>query len=179
MGVNPEQAGKLAEAAAERVLAHLEGERLISRFIDSYVMGFDRPQLKNPADEFLARSNQLARQALLLLAVLVEEKCSAKFLRVRLGPLKLRDAGAARGFSEAFWPALAARLRTGAESPAEFSSEAGDYRNAAGRAGRFAQRVAPLLDPLPRMQEKAEHAGQKFFEALDKVSDQVVTRVLA
>ena len=44
-----------ARLAAQRLLGHLEGERLIPRFIDSYIMGFDRKHLKNPPDQFLAR----------------------------------------------------------------------------------------------------------------------------
>lgn len=168
---------QLAENAAGRVVAHLEGERLISRFIDSYVMGFDRPQLKVPADKFLERANALARQALVLLGVLVEEKCGGQLDRFRLGPLRLRDHAAASRFSRSFWPALGTRLKGGAAPPEELARQAEEYRDAAARLELFAGRIAPLLDPQPTMKEKAEHAGRKFYEALDQVAAQVATRL--
>src|SRR3989338_3449181 len=135
-----------ARLAAQRLLGHLEGERLIPRFIDSYIMGFDRKHLKNPPDQFLARSNQLGRLALALLGRLLAEKGGGEFYRLRLGPLRLADNA---------------------------------YAAPAARAALFRQQVAPLLDPTPSMQDKAEHAGQKFYEALDKVAEQVVRRVFS
>ena len=99
---------EIAAQAAERVLAHLEGERLIPRFIDSYVMGFDRPQLKSPPEKFRERSNQIGREALVLLGLLVSEHCGEKLYRFQLGPLKLRDTGAAGRLRDAFWQAMTA-----------------------------------------------------------------------
>ena len=171
------RADELAEAAARRVLGHLEGERLIARFIDSYVMGFDRPQLKNPPDQFRARSNQLGREALALLGQFVVERCGREFVRFRLGPLTLRDTAAAARFAERFWPALAAQLKLGPDAAAELRARAADYADIGGRQPLFRGRIAPLLDPQPQMKEKAEHAGDKFFEALDKVAAQVATRL--
>lgn len=173
------QVEKLAQRAAHRVYAHLEGERLIPRFIDSYVMGFDRRQLKNPPEQFRQRSNQLGREALLLLGWLVVEKCGGQFHHFKLGPLRLQDAGAARRFEETFWPALAAQLNRPPSAAAELARLADYYRDPAERQARFSERVAPLLDPLPPMKDKAEHAGRKFFQALDNVAAQVVTRVFA
>ena len=177
MGVAPEKVDELAAAAARRVFGHLEGERLIPRFIDSYVMGFDRRQLKNPPDKFLERSNQLGRLALLLLGRLVVEKCSGEFHRFRLGPLRLADVAAGRRFQEKFWRALAAELKLGPEVGASLAGEAEDYRDPTERLVLFSGRVAPLLDPAPQMRDKAEHAGVKFFEALDNVANQVTMRV--
>ena len=170
---------ELAAAAAERVLGHLEGERLIPRFIDSYVMGFDRPQLKNPAEEFLARSNQIGREALVLLGLLVTEKCGEQLYRFKLGPLRLRDTGAARRFSSEFWAALMLQMKLSLQAGAELRQESEAYRDVAARAALFRQRIAPLLDPAPQMKDKAEHAGQKFFEALDHVVAQVATRIFS
>lgn len=177
MGTTAEQVDKLAAAAASRVFGHLEGERLIPRFIDSYVMGFDRPQLKNPPEKFRERSNQLGREALLLLGALVVEKCSAQFHRFRLGPWRLADAAAGGRFEEKFWQALAAELKLSAEVGASLAREAEPYRDSTQRIPLFSRRVAPLLDPMPQMKEKAEHAGRKFFEALDQVAAQVATRL--
>lgn len=179
MGVAPEQVKELAQQAAVRVLGHLEGEALIPRFIDSYIMGFERRQLKDPADQFRQRSNQLAQEALVLLGFLVAEKCAGRFRRFKLGPLALRDAGAARRFVEAFWAALAAQLKREPGQAVELARQAEDYRHAEQRRARFSERVAPLLDPLPRMKDKAEHAGRKFFDALDTVAAQVAARVFA
>lgn len=177
MGFAPEKVEELAAAAARRVFGHLEGERLIPRFIDSYVMGFDRRQLKNPPDQFLQRSNQLGRLALALLGRLVVEKCRGQFHRLRLGPLRLSDSAARRRFQESFWRALAAELKLNPELAASLAGEAEDYRDPARRLALFSGRVAPLLDPAPQMREKAEHAGVKFYEALDQVAAQVATRL--
>ncbi|MGH9779402.1 MAG: hypothetical protein ACRD5I_13415 [Candidatus Acidiferrales bacterium] len=176
-------AGKTAEEraadAATRVLGHLEGERLIPRFIDSYVMGFDRPQLKNPAEEFGERSGRIGREALVLLGLLVTEHCAQRLHRFKLGPLKLRDAGAARRFADGFWQAVAGSLKLRLEQTAELQRATEDYRDPQAREARFSGRIAPLLDPAPHMKDKAEHAGRKFFEALDKVAAQVATRVFS
>ncbi len=168
-----------AAQAAERVLGHLEGERLIPRFIDSYVMGFDRPGLKNPPDQFAERSNQIGREALVLMGLLVTERCGENLNRFKLGPLKLRDAGAARRFAEEFWQAMSARLKLRPEQVAALQRATGDYGDAQTREGIFSGRIAPLLDPAPQMKEKAEHAGRKFFEAIDKVAAQVAARVFS
>jgi hypothetical protein len=177
MGVAPERVDELARAAARRVVAHLEGERLIPRFIDSYVMGFDRPQLKQPAEEFLRRSNQLGREALALLGVLTAEKCAAEFHWFKLGPLRLRDAVAAQRFVTAFWRAVVENLKLPSAAAEEVNRQADSYRDAGARPALFRERIAPLLDPQPQMKDKAEHAGNKFFEALDQVAAQVATRL--
>ncbi len=170
---------EIAAQAAQRVLGHLEGERLIPRFIDSYVMGFDRPQLKNPPEQFRERSNQIGREALVLLGLLVSEHCGEKLYRFRLGPLKLRDTGAARRLGEAFWRAMSEELKLRPEQTAELQRGTEDYRDPQARAELFRQRIGPLLDPAPHMKDKAEHAGQKFYEALDKVAAQVATRLFS
>ena len=170
---------EIAAQAAERVLGHLEGERLIPRFIDSYVMGFDRPQLKNPPEQFRERSNQIGREALVLLGLLVSERCGEQLYRFRLGPLKLRDANGARRLGEAFWQAISAHLKLRPEQAAELRRSTEDYSDPLRRAELFRHRIAPLLDPAPQMKDKAEHAGQKFYEALDKVAAQVATRIFS
>lgn len=170
---------EIAAQAAQRVLGHLEGERLIPRFIDSYVMGFDRPQLKNPPEQFRERSNQIGREALVLLGLLVSEHCGEKLYRFRLGPLKLRDTGAARRLGEAFWRAMSEELKLRPEQTAELQRGTEDYRDPQARAELFRQRIGPLLDPAPHMKDKAEHAGQKFYEALDTVAAQVATRLFS
>jgi len=168
-----------AADAAARVLGHLEGERLIPRFIDSYVMGFDRPQLKNPAEEFGERSSRIGREALVLLGLLVSEYCGERLHRFKLGPLKLRDAAGARRFADGFWQAIAGSLKLRPEQTADLKRATEDYRDPQSREELFSGRIAPLLDPLPRMKDKAEHAGRKFFEALDKVAAQVAVRVFS
>ncbi|HXE75092.1 MAG TPA: hypothetical protein VNN18_05595 [Candidatus Xenobia bacterium] len=170
---------EIATQAAERVLGHLEGERLIPRFIDSYVMGFDRPQLKNPPEQFRERSNRIGREALVLMGLLVCERCGERLYRFRLGPLKLRDTDAAERLSAAFWQAMGEELKLRPEQAAELRLGTDDYRDPQARAEVFRQRIAPLLDPAPQMKDKAEHAGQKFYEALDKVATQVATRLFS
>jgi len=176
-------AGKTVEQratdAATRVLGHLEGERLIPRFIDSYVMGFDRPGLKNPPDQFAARSNRIGREALVLLGRLVTERCGERLHRFKLGPLKVRDAEGARRFAEGFWRAIGESLSLRPEQVEDLAGAAEDYRDPQARETLFSGRIAPLLDPVPQMKDKAEHAGRKFFEALDKVAAQVATRVFS
>ncbi len=168
-----------AADAATRVLGHLEGERLIPRFIDSYVMGFDRPGLKNPPDQFAERSNRIGREALVLLGLLVSEHSAERLHRFKLGPLKLRDARAARRFADGFWQAMAGSLKLRPEQSADLKRATEDYRDPQAREALFSGRIAPLLDPTPQMKDKAEHAGRKFFEALDKVAAQVATRVFS
>src|SRR3989304_2450410 len=166
-----------ARLAAARLLGHLEGERLIPRFIDSYIMGFDRKHLKTPPEQSLAPSNELGRLALALLGRLLAEKGGGEFYRLRLGPLRLADNAAAARFREAFWRALAAGRKLASPGAAGLEREAEAYADPAARAALFRQQVAPLLDPTPSLKDKAEHAGQKFFEALDKVAEQVGRRV--
>lgn len=168
-----------ATDAATRVLGHLEGERIIPRFIDSYVMGFDRPGLKNPPDQFTERSKRIGREALVLLGQLVTERCGERLHRFKLGPLKLRDAGGARQFTERFWQAMGESLNLRPEQVEDLTWGAESYREAQVREALFSERIAPLLDPAPQMKDKAEHAGRKFFEALDKVAAQVAVRVFS
>ncbi|MFQ5695814.1 MAG: hypothetical protein ACE5HB_07490 [Terriglobia bacterium] len=172
-----EQIERLAQAAANKVMGHLEGERIIPRFIDSYVMGFDRPALKMPVEAFNQRSQEIGRQALLLLGRLVVEKCGARFRRFKLGPLALADKGAAGRFAEQFWPKLTMQLKLSPQRATELARQAEDYTDAERRETLFAGRVAPLLDPAPHMRDKAEHAGQKFYQALDSVASQVAARL--
>lgn len=177
MATKAEDIEARARLAAQRLIGHLEGERLIPRFIDSYIMGFDRKHLKNPPDKFLARSNQLGRLALALLGRLVAEKGGGEFHRLRLGPLRLADPAASARFREKFWQALAAELKLDPQAATGLAREAEAYADPAARAVLFREQVAPLLDPTPSMKDKAEHAGQKFYEALDKVAEQVTRRV--
>ncbi|MFQ5777853.1 MAG: hypothetical protein ACE5IP_07585 [Terriglobia bacterium] len=179
MGIKPEKVDELAQAAAARVVGHVQGEKLISRFIDSYVMGFDRRQLKSPVDKFRQRADQLGQEALVLLGLLVVEQCCQRLYRFKLGPLVMRDRQAARRFAESFWPAVGGQLKLDAGVPAGWARRAEEYRTAPDREARFSEQVAPLLDPAPQMKDNAEHAGRKFFEALSKVSIQVTTRLLA
>src|SRR3990167_1413549 len=147
-----------ARLAAQRLLGHLEGERLIPRFIDSYIMGFDRKHLKSPPDQFLARSNELGRLALALLGRLLAEKGGGEFHRLRLGPLRLADNAAAARFRENFWRSLAAELKLDSQAADGLEREAEAYADPAARAALFRQQVAPLLDPTPSMKDKAEPA---------------------
>jgi hypothetical protein len=112
-----------------------------------------------------------------LLAQLVVERCGAEFVRFRLGPLKLRDPAATARFAGRFWPTLAAQLKLAPEFADELARRAAEFSDAGARQALFRQRIAPLLDPQPQMKEKAEHAGNKFFEALDKVAAQVAARL--
>ena len=65
MAYSREQLVERAQQTVERLLAALEGERLVPRFVDSYVMGFDRPGLKASPLRYRELLTTVSRECLL------------------------------------------------------------------------------------------------------------------
>lgn len=169
MGWSGEQLVERAQAAARTLLDRLEGQKLVLRFVDSYVMGFDRPAIKVPADVYQQRMASLRGEAVMWLGVSLLEQLQRPLARFNLGPLVWRNPAAEARFAENLWTALAGQLGAGREVAASLRQEWEVYEalpDAAARAERFAARIAPLLDPVETMREKAHYAGIKFTPVL-------------
>jgi hypothetical protein len=128
-----------AEQTVREMQAMLEGERLVARFVDSYVSAFGRKGLKASPLRYRELLSTISREVWLVLAAkmsaVLPNYLARGTLRPRSGSARARsrdgreskgkrilraaDAEAADGFRESFFEALAAALRW---TPAELEA---------------------------------------------------------
>lgn len=178
-----------ADALAEAVVAVLEDESLVARFVDSYAARYNRASLRAHHLQYREMMTTIGREALLAVVARLEDE-----LPRRLGPrkrpiLRTPTAQALETFRAEFLAALADALdwapaeleafrRDGqlyAQLAAREGSSTRPYRPGEAVQGAFADRCALLLDPS--MLDKARTAAAQFLLELHSLADRVLRKV--
>ncbi len=178
-----------AERAAElarRLLAALEGQRLVERFVDSYVAEFDRRGLKAHPLRYRELLATLGREALLAMVAQVGVELPRYLARRRPPLLRGREVRAAETFREDLLAALARVLRWTAADAEEFHRDLDLYAQLSARQplprrrrkpadpaeGPFADRCALLLDPS--MLDSSRRAAGKLQVEIERVTEKIL-----
>lgn len=186
MRSQPQNITDLASELAQRLPEALIGERVIPRFVDSYVVEHGRHALQVHASLYRDRLALLQREALLALTVQALsnacfESVSSKKSKPR--PMSQKDAGI---FRRKFLAALARQQKWTAGDALDFQTDLQIYeelirRNAATRRSRksfevanhpFVDRCAFLLDSS--FMEKARFAASRALGDLEDLATHVV-----
>lgn len=182
----------LAGELARRLPEALIGERVIPRFVDSYVVEHGRHALQVHASLYRDRLALLQREALLALTVqalteaCVESAASSKKSKPR--PMSQKDAGI---FRRKFLTALARQQKWTAGDALDFQTDLQIYeqlirRNSGSRRIRksfevanhpFVDRCAFLLDSS--FMEKARFAASRALGDLEELATHVVVSAQA
>jgi hypothetical protein len=188
MAYTREQLAERARETAAAVLAALERERLVARFLDDYVATYKRRGIKDSPLRYRELLTTITREALLAVAVKVNAALPRHLSRRKTPVLRGPDAEAAEAFREEFLATLAARLHWTRSDLEEFRDDlvllaqvaASLPRPMKSRRGVVAQgpfpdRCALLLDPS--MLEKAREAAAKFQVELESLAEKTLTAV--
>jgi hypothetical protein len=177
-----EHAGELAR----KMLAVLERERLVPRFVDSYVAEFDRRGLKAHSSGYRELLATLGREVLLAMVAQVNTALARYLSRRRPPVLRGPEVQAADAFSQEFLASLARTLHWTAADVEEFRHDLNLYAQLGARQpipkrrrrptdpveGPFVDRCALLLDPS--MLDKARHAAGKFLLEIERVTEKIL-----
>lgn len=181
---------------ANRLLAALDRERGVERFVNSYVAEFDRRGLKSDPERHRELLATLGREALLAMVTQVNAELP-RYLAGRPGrsgprrPPVLRGAEVqvAEAFREELLAALARALRWSAADVEEFRRDLDLYAQLGARTplpkhprkptapveGPFADRCALLLDPS--MLENGRRAAAKFLTEVERVTQKALAGI--
>lgn len=168
MPTSTEELRQKAQQLAARMAEWLESERLAARFVDSYVMGFDRRDLRaNPA-QYRQRLALLSQEALLAMAAAFLNWSSLQFQKKYMFFFRRPDWEALGAVWEGFTAALGIRL---SEEQKQFLASFEIALHATGAAvspltDQIAERLGRLLDPVRA--EDARYAARKFLPLLEK-----------
>jgi len=186
MRSQPQNVTDLASELAQRLPEALVGERVIPRFVDSYVVEHGRHALQAHASQYRDRLALLQREALLALTVQAlsaacfEPPCSKKS---KSRPMSQKDAAI---FRRKFLNALARQQKWSVGDALDFQTDLQIYenlisRNSATRRTRksfevanhpFVDRSAFLLDSS--FMEKARIAASRALGDLEDLATHVV-----
>jgi hypothetical protein len=183
----PQNIADLAGELARRLPEALIGERVIPRFVDSYVVEHGRHALQVHASLYRDRLALLQREALLALTVqALSEACfePAPSKKSKPRPMSQKDAGI---FRRKFLAALARQQKWTAGDALDFQTDLQIYeqlirRNSSSRRTRksfevanhpFVDRCAFLLDSS--FMEKARFAASRALGDLEDLATHVVT----
>lgn len=176
----------LAGELAQRLPEALIGERIIPRFVDSYVVEHGRHALQVHASLYRDRLALLQREALLALTVLTfAQACSEPAASKKLKP-RLRSQKDMTTFRRKFLAALARQQKWTVGDAMDFQSDLQIYeqlisRNSATRRTRksfevanhpFVDRCAFLLDSS--FMEKARFAASRALGDLEDLATHVI-----
>ena len=178
-----------AELAAEIVSA-LHRERLVPRFVDSYVVEYGRHALQTHPTRYRELLALLAREALLAMTVRALEE-AASSPRQSKASGKRGSSGSAQAFRRNFLTAMARQQKWSAGAALDFQAELRVYeellmrRPGAKRARKpfetadhpFVDRCAILLDPS--FIEQARMAAGRALAELERLAAGLTQRVLA
>lgn len=170
----PQQAGQLAARMAE----WLESERLAVRFVDSYVMGFDRRGLRANPTEYRQRLALLTQEALLAMAVFFLTWCSLHFQKKYWLFFRRPDWETLGAVWEGFTAGLEGRLADEQkEFLASFEMSWPPTGSAASPpAAQVAERLGRTLDPA--RPDDARYAAEKLLPLLEKRVSELASQVL-
>jgi hypothetical protein len=186
MRSQPINIADLASELAQRLPEALVGERVIPRFVDSYVVEHGRHALQVHASLYRDRLALLQREALLALTIqALSNACleHPSIKRAKSRPMSHKDAGV---FRRKFLAALARQQKWTAGDALDFQTDLQIYeelirRNAATRRTRksfevtnhpFVDRCAFLLDSS--FMEKARLAASRTLGDLEDLASHVV-----
>jgi hypothetical protein len=181
---NPGERGRQTAAA---LVAALEREKLVARFVDAYIAETKRRGIKDSPLRYRELLGTLGREALLAAVMKLHTALPAHLSRRNEPVLRGPEAAAATAFWEAFHAALGAQLRWTPADIAEFQSDqllltqmsaAQPRSTKPGRGaapGPFADRCALLLDPS--MLEKARQAAARFQLEVESLAEKVLAGV--
>ena len=176
---------------AEKLLAALESDRLVARFVNSYVAEFGRKGLKADASGYRELLSTLGREALLAMAAQVHAELPGYLTERRPAVLRGSQVQAAQAFFEEFLSALASALRWTPEDAEELRRDLDLYMQLGARVplpkkhrkptdpaeGPFVDRCALLLDPS--MLENGRRAAGKFLLEIERVTQKALASVFA
>jgi hypothetical protein len=178
-----------ASELARQLVESLHQDRLVPRFVDSYVVEYERYGLQAHPQRYRELIAVLSREALLAMcAHALENILEEKPARPKRG---LRDAKrGARITRDLLLAELRKVHRWGAGDALDFQSDLALYAQILARAprqtrrrkpfevaeGPFVDRCALLLDPS--MMEKARFAAGKLLTELERVTAALVEKVL-
>jgi len=185
MAETREQLAERARQAAGALLATLEREKLVARFVDGYVAEHKRRGIKDSPLRYRELLATLGREALLAAVVKMNSLLPGYLVRRQTPILRGPEAEAADVFREEFYGALAAQLRWTPSDLEEFRSDQEllaqlsaalprPMKTARGvvAQGPFADRCALLLDPS--MLEKARQAAARFQVEVEALAEKVL-----
>lgn len=138
---------ELGRAAAWRILATFEEQRLVSAFVDQYVRRHNRRELKASATRNRELLVMLTRESLVAIAARIQADLPRRLAPRGRDARKAQTATAAEAadrFLQAFIEAIAASLRWTPGDVAEFAADVALYGRLAAFAAQRAEAAAPL-----------------------------------
>jgi hypothetical protein len=186
---NPPEAG--AEALAVEVLLTLQRERLVPRFVDSYVVEHSRHAIQVHPTQYRDLLELIHREALLAATVRILQEASAPALAGRSKVTRKRRKGmSAPAFRRIFLTALARQGKWGAGAALDFQTDLRLYEDLLAhhpgprRARRpfeaadhpFVDRCAILLDPS--FLEQARVAASRALGEIERLASAMTARFL-
>jgi hypothetical protein len=189
----PRQVAVRAQEAASQLLAALDREALVARFLHSYARENKRPGRTADPERYRELMETIRREALLVLVLQIEAEAPARLGvrnpdRVTPTQAKLLDL-----FREEFYVALGRSLEWRGKDLEDFYRDLDLYRRlyaalpprprrprspaASSPRGPFADRCGLLLDPP--MLEQARRAAAKFESELIAVSNALLKKVFS
>ena len=181
---------------AGKLLAALEKQRLVARFVDSYVAEYDRRGLKAHPIRYRELLVTLGREALLAMVAQVNAELP-RYLARRLNRSRSRrppllrgpEVRAADAFREQLLASLARALRWTAAESEEFRRDLDLYAQLGARTplpkkrrqptdppeGPFEDRCALLLDPS--MLDKGRRAAGRFLLEIEGVTEKTLANL--
>lgn len=189
MGLDLAQFEFRGRETVRRLRASLVQQRLVERFVDSYVAANDRAGLKASALRYRELLTTLSREAWLALAAKIETLLPGKLSRRKKAVLRRSEAEAANAFRGALLDELAKTLQWMPSDREEFDRDLALYAQIAARQpramrtrrtnataeGAFVDRCALLLDPS--LLENARTAAGKFLAELEGLAEKNLSDV--
>lgn len=188
--------GRRAQRAVAELLASLDDERRVQRFVDNYVVEFSRPELQLSPVHYRELLEAVRRECLLALASRVGEALPALLApqrKPRSRAASRRSAAAnsrtVQAFQEEFLRALVREMDWRAGEAHDFRRDLVLYAEMDTRArgprrklseaaaGPFVDRCALLLDPS--LYEQARGAAGRFQAELESLADAVLARLFS
>lgn len=166
-----------AEQLVARMAEWLESERLAARFVDSYVMGFDRRGLRTNPAQYRQRLALLNQEALLAMAAFFMTWSSWHFQKKYLLFFRRPDWETLGAVWEGFTTALQGRLE-GEQKDFLASFEVSSQlvgSVASPLLVQVVERLGRALDPTHP--DDARYAAEKFLPLLEKGVNELASEV--
>jgi hypothetical protein len=179
-------------ALVNNMLAALERERVVSRFVSSYVKEYDRRAILGGPARDRELEETVGREVLLAMIVEVQGALPPFFGRKQSNKLRAEEKEVTEAFFRELWAALARAQNWNREDSKEFRRDFNLYQEFAARQELpksrkrrmvqeeeppFIARVALLLDPS--MLEQARRAARKFHAGAKQLARKLLQQTLS